>query len=53
MTGRSKVLSLVKGIKWTSDTKEVARMLNSEDWIALCAAETEPIVFFLGRITDQ
>lgn len=53
MTDMNKALSLVKEIKETSDIKEVARLLHSGNWIAICATDTEPVVFSLGRITDQ
>ena len=49
----NKVLSYVKEIRETADIKEAARLLHSGDWIAICATETEPVVFSLGRITDQ
>ena len=53
MTDMNKALSLVKEIKETSDIKEVARLLHSGDWIAICATENEPIVFSMGRVTGQ
>lgn len=53
MTDMNKVLSFVKEIKETNDMKEVARLLHSGNWIAICATETEPVAFSLGRITDQ
>jgi len=44
------VLSFVKELKESTDTKEVAKMLHSGSWIAICATETEPVKFSLGRI---
>lgn len=37
----------------TSNVKEVAQMLHSGNWIAICATETEPFVFSLGRIRQE
>lgn len=44
------VLSMVREVKESADTKEVAQLLHSGNWIAICATTTEPIKFSLGRI---
>lgn len=43
-------LMFIKELFETSDIKEVAQMLHSGNWIAICATETEPFNFSLGRI---
>lgn len=40
-------------VRETSNVKEVAQMLHSGNWIAICATETEPFVFSLGRIRQE
>lgn len=49
--GKEIVLSQIKEIREEIDIKEVARLLNSGNWIAICATTNEPIVFSLGRIS--
>ncbi len=44
------ILSEIKEINETSDIKEVAQMLSSGNWIALCATEEEPYCFCMGRV---
>jgi len=49
----SKVYHLVKAIKETSDLKEVAKLLNSGNWIAIYATPENPdgsFKFVLGRL---
>lgn len=43
-------LAHIKEVRETSDIKEVAQLLHSGYWIAICATPTEPPVFSLGRI---
>lgn len=45
-----RLLSTIKELKESSDIKEVAQLLHSGNWIAICATETEPIKFSLGRV---
>lgn len=47
------ILKQIEEIKEDSDIKEVAQMLSSGNWIALCATNTEPYCFCLGRVKDQ
>lgn len=47
---RAEVLSKIVELKETDDIKEAAQLLNSGDWIAICATTREPIRFSLGRI---
>ena len=50
MNGKEKVLSQIIELRETDDIKEVARLLRSGNWIAICATESEPVVFSLGRV---
>lgn len=44
------ILVQVKEVYETKDVKEVAQMLSSGDWIAICATSEEPFLFSLGRV---
>jgi len=50
---RMEILAKVKEVAESSDMKEVAQMLHSGNWIAICATLTEPTVFCLGRINQS
>lgn len=50
MNGKEKVLSQIIELIETDDIKEVERLLHSGNWIAICATESEPVVFSLGRV---
>lgn len=43
-------LRYVEKVIETTSIKEVAHLLSSGEWIAICATETEPIIFSLGKI---
>lgn len=53
MDNMNRVLAHVKEIKESSDIKEVAQLLHSGRWIAICATEKEPYTFSLGRILPE
>lgn len=40
-------------LRETGDIKEVARLLHTGEWIAICATGTEPYAFSLGRISRE
>lgn len=40
-------------LRETADLKEIAQMLHSGEWIAICATEKEPYVFLMGRISRE
>lgn len=40
-------------LRETADLKEIAQMLHSGEWIAICATEKEPYVFSMGRISRE
>lgn len=40
-------------IKETCDIKEVAQLLHSGEWVAICATDREPYWFSLGKISQQ
>jgi len=44
------VLSRVKEVRETKDVNEVAQLLSTGEWIAICATSEEPYLFSLGRI---
>lgn len=44
------ILSEIIEIKETKNLKEVAQMLSSGAWIALCATKEEPYCFCMGRV---
>lgn len=48
---RATALMQVKRIKETSDIAEVAQMLSTGEWIAICATTDEPYRFVLGRVS--
>lgn len=50
---RMEILAKIKEVAESSDMKEVAQMLRSGNWIAICATLTEPTVFCLGRISHS
>lgn len=50
MNAKTKVLSFVKEVKETRDVKEVAKLLSSGNWIAICATTDMAPLFSLGRI---
>lgn len=49
---RAEILAKVKEVTESSDIAEVAQMLHSGNWIAICATLGEPTVFCLGRISQ-
>ncbi len=53
MTGRNIALAQIKEVYETKDIKEVAQMLHSGNWIAICATLTEPTVFCMGRVSQS
>jgi hypothetical protein len=50
MIPQNPALPLVKEIKETRDIKEVVKLLNSGNWIAICATSEEIPLFSLGRV---
>lgn len=44
------ILSAVEEIKETHSVKEVAQLLSSGNWVAICATSDEPYCFCLGRV---
>ena len=44
-----RILQYVTEVKETSDIKEVAQLLSTGEWIAICATTVEPSVFVLGN----
>ncbi|GAA6514586.1 hypothetical protein K370107A2_15890 [Merdimmobilis hominis] len=44
------VLSQLCEFKEVGDIKEVAQMLHSGNWVAVCATSKEPYIFCLGRL---
>lgn len=49
---KSAILSMVKEVKETTDVKEAAQLLSSDNWIGIYAVENGDIVTFsLGRIS--
>lgn len=46
------VLSKIKSVRESTDIKEVAQLLASGNWIAVCATDREPYLFSMGRIVD-
>ena len=53
MNGKQKVLLHIKELREVTDTKEVAEMLNSGNWIAISATTREPIVFCMGLVNQS
>ncbi len=47
------ILERIEEIREVTDIKEVAQMLSSGNWIALCATRKEPYCFCLARIKFQ
>ena len=47
------VLQYVKEVFETTDTKKVAQLLSTGEWIAISAIENEPILFVMGRINPD
>lgn len=47
------VLQYVKEVLETTDTKKVAQLLSTGEWIAISAIENEPILFVMGRINPD
>jgi hypothetical protein len=45
-------LQYVTDVYETRDIKEVAQMLASGDWIAMCATLDEPFLFALGKVSQ-
>lgn len=52
MNTHNEVLSKVKEVRETQDIREVAQLLSSGKWIAICATPDEPYLFSLGRVVD-
>lgn len=47
----NRILSLIKEVKKTTDTKEAAQLLSSGNWIAIYAVSNGDITtFVLGRV---
>ena len=44
------VLSQVKEVRETTDTKEVARLLSSGNWIATFATSGDTPMYVMGRV---
>lgn len=53
LQSRTTALAQIDKIRETCDIKEVAQLLNSGDWIAICATDEEPYWFSLGRLRQQ
>lgn len=47
------ILEQIKEIREITDIEEVAQMLSSGNWIALCATRKEPYCFCLARVKGQ
>lgn len=43
-------LKHVKEVLETTDTKKVAQLLSTGEWIAIYAIENDPVLFVMGRI---
>lgn len=43
-------LTCVVEVKETSDVEEVAQLLSSGNWIAICATTEKPFLFSMGRV---
>ena len=51
MSNKKKILTMVKEVKETSDTNEIARLLSSGNWIAIYAnLSSDSVSFVLGKI---
>ena len=48
-----RILFCVKEVKETSDVKEIAQLLSTGKWIAICANTAEPPTFVLGRLSES
>lgn len=47
---RFALMQSIKEVHETSDIEEVARLLSSGNWIAMCATREKPFRFSLGRL---
>ena len=47
---KANVLSQVKQLKETTDIEEVAKLLNTGEWIAIFATNINPYTYSLGKI---
>lgn len=52
MTTKNIILSQLSEVKETSDIKEIAQLLNSGNWIAVCATTEEKPNFVLGKLAE-
>lgn len=52
MSTKNIVLAQIEELRETSDIAEVAQLLNSGNWIAICATTSESPVFCLGRLRE-
>ena len=46
-------LQHVKEVLETTDTKKVAQLLSTGEWIAISAIENEPVLYIMGRINPD
>lgn len=50
---RSDIYASLTDLRETENIDQVAQMLHSGEWIAICATVTKPVVFCLGRISRE